>query len=1046
MRKILLTLTSVFLFFLPSINGYSQTVSVGNGDWTTPTTWGCTCVPDFNDGIIRIEPGDTVTISSVIQADQVIVSADATLIINSGGRLIIVNGAGDDLTQEPFDNDQGTFVDGKVIIDDGGILENRGQIASIASTMVFSDGAEYQHNQNSGPDGGSFAGGSVPAATWNSGSICRITGWTVSTMPGLTFRASLSQSFYDFIWDSPGQDVANVQLEGSLTTVNGDLIINNTHAGLGDGNINRAVTLGFNSTPLSSVSISILGDFIVRNASKVTLTSVGTCTLNVGGNVEFSSTAPNGATSPNHYLFTSSSGITNLNIAGDFILNSGQLNLSQTNGTGNITIGGNFELNGGNINKPGSLGTGNIVFSGSGTHNFTVGSSTFITANQAIDYTVNTGGTLNVIGNAAFGGNLTIQNGVTLNLNNDLSIGGDVVFDAGSTLNTNDQTITFNGQPDQIVSGGGKTLYNLVINKINETNVFLTSPLSLTGRLAILSSNSTLFSNGNLRLVSTSDAEVGNASIGPLLDGANVNGDVIVQRFMSSEGRIYRYLSSPVEGLSIADLQLYFPITGGFTGSSPCQGCTTNPSFYYYDALTAAYVPFPIANISEELAPGRGYSAFIRNNIINQGGPITLEMTGTINQGDIPLPVFHHTSAQSWNLVGNPYPSSINWNFPEEGWTKENINGAIAVRDNGEGGTFQYWNGVGAGGLENGRIAAGQAFWIETNNPDPELIIHETAKTDTTGAFFRQASPDLMIISLSKGNLKDKAYFQIHKDAALDFDYYDASKLVNDNFDLSTRFENTSQLAINAVNEVPCDQELLIDIRFTKTSQGAFVVSPPGNYTLDFEILGSILPQYRITLLDLFTGTQTDITNNSTYPFSITDDPESLAANRLKLVFKNKIDAEISIAEGDILSSNFETGNQWFLNDQKIKGANDRHLKVDKSGVYRLEVSVEGCLTRSQLEYSITSTGEEGTTPSVQVYPNPSSKEIFVILNGMHESASNVSVINNIGKQVGVIHLDGHGLERTGSMNVENLADGIYFLKAVLPKKTLVLKWLKQSK
>lgn len=1026
MNRFLQALAGIAFIFIPLINGYSQVniTSMADGDWTTPATWDCTCVPDFNVDTITIAPNHNVTISTTIQADELVISGDGILTIASAGRLIVLNGDGFDLTQEASDIGQGTSADGRVVIQSGGVLENRGLIASIASAMIFSNGAEYQHNQGRGV---------IPEATWQLGSTCRITGWTSEngTVPS-TFGESLAQSFYNFIWDCAGQTAVFVGLNGYLTTVNGDLIINNTNPVAGV-NANRSITLGFTGPTIGG--ISILGNFIVTNTAKVTLNSSGTYTVDIAGNAEFSSTADN-STSVN-YTVTSAGGTTNLNIDGDLMLNSGQLNLSQANGTTNINIEGDFALNGGSIHKSGSVGIGNILFSGSAAHNLTVGTGTF-TASHAINYTVGSNGTLNLEDPAAFVGNLTVQNGATLNLNADLSVGGDMVFDAGSFLNPNNGTLTLNGQFDQTVSGGGKTLHNLVIDKTNETNIVnLTNSLSLTGKLSV-SENSTLFSNGNLRLKSTSDAATGNASIGPLLNGASVNGDVIVERYMSSEGRIYRYLSSPVEELSIADLQAYFPITGGFTGSSSCQGCTTNPSFYYYDAMTAAYVSFPTAAITEDLIPGRGYSAFIRQNVIDPPGPITLEMTGPIYQGDVSLPVFHNTTAtESWNLVGNPYPSSINWDFPAEGWTKTNINGQIAVRDNGEG-LFQYWNGS-AGGLTNGRIAAGQAFWVQTTGSNPEIIIHEEAKTDTTASFFREGQPDVMVVKLSKGSLWDKAYFQIHRGAAADFDYYDAPKLVNDNFDLSTRFENTSQLAINAVNEVPCDQELFIDLRFTKTDQGAFVVSPPGNYTLDFEVLGSKLPQYKITLRDLFTGAETDIANNTTYSFSITEDPVSMAANRLKLIFKYKIDAEISIAEGDILSSNFETGNQWFLNDQKIKGADEKTLQVERSGKYTLEVTIGNCTTTSEMEYAVTATSEEFGS-SVQVYPNPTSGEIFVNTPRQTES---ISLMNSLGQEIGTFAITDTATAKTGYLNVRHLTPGIYFLKASFRERNVVVKIIK---
>jgi hypothetical protein len=87
--------------------------------------------------------------------------------------------------------------------------------------------------------------------------------------------------------------------------------------------------------------------------------------------------------------------------------------------------------------------------------------------------------------------------------------------------------------------------------------------------------------NAAFTLLSQADNPTQDAAIAALPSGAVVSGDVTVQRFMTLEGTnssLYRYISSPVQNGTVADIQNELPITGTFTGTSgPYQ------SMFYYD-------------------------------------------------------------------------------------------------------------------------------------------------------------------------------------------------------------------------------------------------------------------------------------------------------------------------------------------------------------------------------------------------------------------------------------------------------------------------------
>lgn len=1569
-----------FLLFFGLIRGTQgqDLMSSGDGNWNDPI-WvfqssglPCSCTPSVTNGEVRISANTNVTITGSVSIDQLVVEGDASLSVNNGGRLIIMDGSGDDLIQEEADFST-TFTNGIVFINSGGILENRGQISSIASDMVFASTAEYQHNINDGE---------IPLATWQSGSICRITGWGGLTTPTTDFLTSLGQPFHHFIWDCAAQSAANVGFNGALSQVNGDFIVNNTNG--------RRITFGLNGPGPATGSIS--GSLIVQNNSKLSINSAGPTpyTLNVGGNVDLNYSTT-GTSAPGNAMILTAAGIITLNIAGDLVVNNGELNLATATGTGTINVGGNFLLSGGTVSKSGG-GIGTIAFTSGQTHQYTRGSGVF--SNHIINFEVGSGATLDLgtyqlgasasvftssgnvivrstdaggaigdnilsgtrtfnsgstitytgagpqsigsahpatagvntvinnasgvslIANTTIGGNLTLQsgnltigsntltlggnltpnantlvisassslvingtgafgvlplsggtsinnftvnrassgsvtlgsdltvegtltqlagrldlNGFTLTVNNgysgsgsigsnassslvfngsgplpaiafptasintltlnrasttlittgsltiqnlnlfegvynnpasvsiapggtitvengtmtvspgstgmynvvynnsttiiadaelssatdkinnvtisggadvilendytingnltlsnggldagtatvtlngnlvgnssgsfststfifngnttisgtsipvfgnvilesgatltlpaQLSIAGDLQLDAGAVLNHNNGLVVFTGDNNQTVAGGGLVLNNITLNKAEGTSVGLSSALSITGALQIQSANTTFASNGNLRLISTSDGTSGNAMIGPLLNGASVTGSVTVERFMSSEGNIYRYISSPVTTGTVQQLQQSFPVTGAFPQSSSCTGCNTQPSMFYYDALGAQYVVFPTSSNTEILQPGVGYPAYIRQTALS--GPVTFSLSGPINQGEIPLPVSHNTNiAESWNLVGNPFPSTIDWDVLA-GWTKNNISNTIAVRDNAdesqENGGFRYWNGVaGSGigsGLEGGMIAKGQAFWIRTLGDSPVLTVREQAKSTTSGEFYRSEEPDVLFITVSRGLMNDRAVIHLHEEANEGLDKFDASKMANDKFDLSLRRPGVDQrLAIDATNQISCGSSVILDFTFTKKSNGGYVIDPKGSYTLAFESLGQRFSKYKITLTDHFTGTSETIDENSVYNFSITSDDASLASDRFVLNFDEKTvpdlnlsiegteltcadkeislsvagtqpelsyyltmdgnrisekldgngselnfkvnsgdlsignnsinviaegacrhqlvsiwhpvkeelvtpvtqagkqckegevklsasgavqgstyhwyadltsteplflgadfqtphlyksetfyvsaktqsgcetervgavaqivqfeDAEITVADGDLLVSNHEEGNHWFFNGEQINGAVGQTLKVNQSGTYTLQVSIEGCLTTDQTEYSVTSV-EEFANDGVTVSPNPASKELVVRMADFDERVKLAYVINNLGQVEEVTHKFRKRSADTRSINIEHLADGLYYLKLTTSRKDYVIKVIKRT-
>lgn len=431
-----------------------------------------------------------------------------------------------------------------------------------------------------------------------------------------------------------------------------------------------------------------------------------------------------------------------------------------------------------------------------------------------------------------------------------------------------------------------------------EVNTNLAGVLTLGGNVVVDADGAG--DNKILTLLSTADSPAKDAAIGILPAGASVTGKVTVQRFMSIEGpnntRIYRYISSPVQQATVADLQKEISVTGTFTGTSKCSGCGTGQSMFAYresviadtnnkDGNTAddGYIDFPDAANTEVMEAGRGYALFVRGDKMSSA---KWDVSGVINSGNVApvtLPTTYTSSGQlnedGWNLVGNPFPSTIDWSAAT-GWTKTNINGAIYTRDNGTAiSRYATWNGVVGTNGGSRYIAVGQGFWVKANGAGtPVLSATENVKAPTGPAtFFREKSQtDVFRIILVQGANSDEAIVHFREDASENFDTNaDALKMPNSGFNLSTQLSEKEKLAINSLSKKSCSNAIQMLTENTST----------GNYQFNFSGLETFADAETIFLQDAFTGETIDTRTRSSYAFSVTTDPLSADSKRFKLIF-----------------------------------------------------------------------------------------------------------------------------------------------------------------
>ena len=179
--------------------------------------------------------------------------------------------------------------------------------------------------------------------------------------------------------------------------------------------------------------------------------------------------------------------------------------------------------------------------------------------------------------------------------------------------------------------------------------------------------------------------------------------------------------------------------------------------------------------------------------------------------------------------------------FDNEG--TPNLDPAMYIRDNPSS-VFASWNANTNSGANGGtkNIAIAQAFWVHATGA-PALTLNENEKTTDSHEFFRIASPANFIrIALSDGIDRDETLIHFFDDAIAGKDKYDAHKLQNDIFNLSTLMDDGTELVINAIGSTSCDSE--VSLRISDISVG--------NYQLEFSELESFTQPRKIVIIPAY--------------------------------------------------------------------------------------------------------------------------------------------------------------------------------------------------
>ena len=567
----------------------------------------------------------------------------------------------------------------------------------------------------------------------------------------------------------------------------------------------------------------------------------------------------------------------------------GNLTLSATTGSHNKTVDGtgNFIVNGtftvssssvvfnsnaasssnldlrGDIVNFGTWGTfvnTNLRLNGTSTQNVSGGDPINI---QDLNVIVNNPAGVMVTNNLDIDENLTITNG-TLSIDGaDFTIGGNFTNNGGFSQ-TGGGT-TFDGSNPQEVSGSATTNF-LDVTALNgdlefESDVTIAGILTLGDGVSLEADGSD--DEGSLTLLSIA----GNtARVAPLPASAFIGGNVSVQRFMAAApagSSIFRYISSPISN-------------GTASGWTSTPGVNGNP--WQYNEVTAGASHLGWAQTSGALTVARGYALQA-----NSASAITLELTGLLNQGPQTRALTYTNGVGDadvgWNLVGNPYASSIDLDNISLGAADPNV----VLSDNTATGSVQYHyyntsTGMGTGPISSGLIASGQSFWVLATGAGQSVGFNENSKTTNNGAFRRDSDvlQGVLTINLNQDGISDVALIGVRDGATPGYDeVFDAYKRTNGIFNIASYTEDHQRTAINVFDQLENGRVIKLDLYNID----------PGSYS--FSIEETLDESLSFVLIDNFLNEETPIVPDQDgkfiYNFEVTTDELTYGAARFSI-------------------------------------------------------------------------------------------------------------------------------------------------------------------
>jgi len=414
----------------------------------------------------------------------------------------------------------------------------------------------------------------------------------------------------------------------------------------------------------------------------------------------------------------------------------------------------------------------------------------------------------------------------------------------------------------------------------------------------------------------------------------NSGGSLITAGLINNKGTINAELSLSDDEYHIISPSNNNSLASMFAGDYLLKWNETNSAWDY------------ITDPNEPLIPATGYYFY------GQHKNTTHTFSGTPNTGNLSVALTASGSGdmQGFNLVGNPYPSSIDWSLLYDTY------GAVYYWDPVSEDYLSWNDGDGAGSQY---VAPMQGFFVYTDEAatlsfQNSVRTHESATNFYKNDAFGKLSNGLVLVASDEYH-SDELHLRFNENADPGFE------LTRDAWKLFTQNEGISQLY-----SVSPDGPLSIDVRpFEAAVPLGFANSQPGVYRIGLKDVGDleivVLEDVKENIFtDLLLGDYTfswddsDDASRFVLHLSITHIADFVAADDVSIFAFDKqlfLHTSAGKAVSGVLTVTDLAGRQILVRQMDLNGSSSIGLPV-RSGVYIVRFGSEKTVTTQKIYFN----------------------------------------------------------------------------------------------